>query len=153
MIRPSCSYWLNVSGPEEAVLALHSALKREDIVPSILDGEPHANPDGCLSAAYELNEKIGGAMDQWTDAADTFQRLSQEFPDTVIELREQCEELFTPTVYTTFKNGAAEAKFGRALDPDELDTRTIVACTDLLHKQGFGKIADMVEKGLKERRG
>lgn len=150
MNRFTCSYWLDVGGPETAVRALHSALEREEIVPNILDGVPEANDDGEFSASYKLALDIGGSMEQWSDADDIFKRLSQEIPDAVIELQEVCEEPYTPTVYTTFKNGATECRYGRKLDPGELDFYTIDACAAFLRDHGCGKIADLMEKNLKD---
>lgn len=77
-------------------------------------------------------------------------RLSREVPEVVIELHEVCAGLYTPTVYTTFRNRTAESKYGRNLDSDELDFKTIDACADFLCSRGCNEAAELLEKHMKD---
>lgn len=136
MDRPCSSYFVSITGDESVVAAAAAAMESRAISPdylSISESEPGTRH-------YEVLE---GSLDQWDDVDEVLAALAEDFPTLTIEATENCEEPWFPPRDMRFHGENMEVRYGRALDPDEYDEKTIQVIAELLRSKGMNEAADL----------
>lgn len=124
-IRPQCSYWVTITGPQETLNGIMELLQKR------------RHELNYMTVAYTATsvemEVTDGATEQTDEVETLCGTLAREFPDADISYSEINEELYTPDRSMTWKNGQkVKDAFGRKLDPDCLDPETIRTCIDVI---------------------
>lgn len=124
-IRPQCSYWVTITGPQETLSGIiELLLKRRHAL--------NYMTVACTATDIEM-EVTDGATEQTEEVETLCRTLARDFPDADISYREVNEELYTPDRFITWKNGQkVKDALGRKLDPDCLDPETIRTCIDVI---------------------
>lgn len=124
-IRPQCSYWVTITGPQETL---------SGIIELLLKRRHALNYMTVACTATDIEMEVTDGTTEQTDEVETLCRtLARDFPDADISYREVNEELYTPDRFMTWKNGQkVKDAFGRKLDPDCLDPETIRTCIDVI---------------------
>lgn len=128
---------MTITGNEPTVAAAETAMVTRNICPDYLT----LSESEFGVRQYEVT---GGAMDQWNDVDDVFAALAKDFPTLTIEVSEHCEELYFPARKMRFRSEVKEERYGRVLDPDEYDTKSIEAVMELLQAKGMSEAAGLV---------
>ena len=136
MDRPCASYFVTLSGDESVVAAAAAAMESRAICPDYLS---LSNAEPGLRE-YDV---ANGAMDQWYDVEEVFAALAKDFPTLTIEATESCEEPWFPLRDMRFHGENMEVRYGRTLDPDEYDEKTIRVIAELLRSKGMNEAADL----------
>ena len=124
-IRPQCSYWVTITGPQETLSGIiELLLKRRHAL--------NYMTVACTATDIEM-EVTDGATEQTDEVETLCGALAREFPDADISYSEVNEELYTPDRFVAWKDGQkVKEAFGRKLDPDCLDPETIRTCIDVI---------------------
>ena len=124
-VRPQCSYWVTITGPQETLSGIiELLLKRRHAL--------NYMTVACTATDIEM-EVTDGATEQTDEVETLCGALAREFPDADISYSEINEELYTPDRFVTWKDGQkVKESFGRKLDPDCLDPETIRTCIDVI---------------------
>lgn len=144
MDRPCSSYFVTITGDEPVVAAAAAAMESRAISPDYLSC-------GSAEPGSRHYEVLEGSMDQWDDVDEVLADLAKDFPTLTIEATENCEEPFFPSRDMRFHGENMEERYGRILDPDEYDTKTIEVAAELLRANGMSEAADLVST-LKDAR-
>lgn len=136
MDRPCASYFVTLSGDESVVAAAAAAMESRAICPDYLS---LSNAEPGLRE-YDV---ANGAMDQWYDVEEVFAALAKDFPTLTIEATESCEEPWFPPRDMRFHGENMEVRYGRTLDPDEYDEKTIRVIAELLRSKGMNEAAEL----------
>ena len=136
MDRPCPSYFVNIIGDEPVVAAAAAAMEARAISPDYLSC-------GSIEPGSRQYEVPEGAMDRWDDVDEVLAALAKDFPTLTITALENCEEPFFPPREMRFHGEDMEERYGRILDPDEYDTKTIEAIAELLRSKGMNEAADL----------
>ena len=124
-VRPQCSYWVTITGPQETLSGIiELLLKRRHAL--------NYMTVACTATDIEM-EVTDGATEQTDEVETLCGALARDFPDADISYSEINEELYTPDRFVTWKDGQkVKESFGRKLDPDCLDPETIRTCIDVI---------------------
>lgn len=143
MIRVDCSYFISVRNLDENTQLTAKACM--DSIEEIHDNFTCTENDDSLE--YEVTE---GAMEQWESMDSELAKVAARLPGAVIEVRENCEELYTPSRFMRFAFGRVETdRCGRVVDAeDEYDHTTMLQCIDQLVKARQFEAADLLALNL-----
>lgn len=136
MDRPCASYFVTFSGDESVVAAAAAAMESRAISPDYLSCS-------CTKSGFRHYEVLEGSMDQWDDVDEALAALAKDFPALTIEATESCEEPWFPPRDMRFHGENMEVRYGRTLDPDEYDEKTIRVIAELLRSKGMNEAADL----------
>lgn len=136
MYRPSSSYFVTISGDESTVAAAAAAMETRSISPDYLTC-------GCTEPGARHYEVLEGSMDRWNDVDEVLATLARDFPTLTIKATENCEEPCFPSRDMRFHGENMETRYGRILDPDEYDEKTIRVIAELLRSKGMNEAANL----------
>lgn len=143
MIKPSCSYFLKLTGLPRDLKKAREWLTKNEIVPYILAPDEPGDP------ASETYSVPGGACNQWTGMEDVLIRLSENVPALRIQMGEQNEEPYCPDRFLEILNGKTTAdRYGRRIAPGEFDQETVHECARILMKNGKAGAAELILKSF-----
>lgn len=139
MNRPQCSYWIDITGTEEALKAVETAMDSNPTIKE--DFYKEVNEYGELH--YEVSD---GTIEQWTDMEEDISKIAALVPDCVITVDEIDEESHNFHILRTFLDGRLDsAQHGRQLDPDQYDIKTAELCIKLLTDAGMIEAAEFLK--------
>ena len=144
MIRPSCSYWLNVTGTPEDRERAKASLESHGIVPDLVQPVPPYN-DLNTTDFYEVKD---GSTEQFHDLARVMAAVAADCPHVEIVVTETCEEPHAPERVIKCRDGRLlYERLERTVDVAvQYDQNTVDACVRFLREQGFGAAADRLGK-------
>lgn len=92
-VRPQCSYWVTITGPQETLSGIiELLLKRRHAL--------NYMTVACTATDIEM-EVTDGATEQTEEVETLCRTLARDFPDADISYREVNEELYTPDRFMT----------------------------------------------------
>lgn len=148
MIRPSCSYWIDVKGPGAARADAKAAMAAHGIVPDLVN---YVGTDKDVDS-YEVPQ---GSTDKFDALDEAMLAVAAECPGAEIIVREVCEEPWTPERELDYAAGVlvrevihVEKKTVRPAGAPEYDADTVGACVGFLQKHGFTDAADALRRGM-----
>lgn len=124
MIRPICSYWVDIYGAPGDITAAGALIHDADF------------PDFTIerNTGSIHMEVTDGAIDQTEDIETLCRKIAEQFPTLNIEYREYNEEPYNADTALTWENGQLTEEYGRKLTPGELDNYTLKKCLDILSR-------------------
>lgn len=148
MVRPSCSYWIDVKGPEATRTNARTAMASRGIVPDVVEYVGTEN-------GVDSYEVPSGSTDKFDALDEAMLAVAAKCPGAEISVRETCEEPWTPERELYYAAGVlfrevvhVEKKTIRPAAAPEYDADTVDACVGFLRKHCFMDAADALRLGM-----